>query len=110
MTEFYSIYIETGSSPLSGTRNDVEVKLFGSQNTTEYMELTSFDDIPWEKNQNRTFHLGKLNIGDLEAVEFRLKLQNDQKLDPLWDVGSCIIGVRKSRDIRWEVRWGIRRG
>lgn len=50
MTEFYSIYIETGSSPLSGTRNDVEVKLFGSQNTTEYMELTSFDDIPWEKN------------------------------------------------------------
>lgn len=100
MTEFYSIYIETGSSPLSGTRNDVEVKLFGSQNTTEYMELTSFDDIPWEKNQNRTFHLGKLNIGDLEAVEFRLKLQNDQKLDPLSEsdvtLGPVLLELEKA--------------
>ncbi|MGB3512744.1 MAG: PLAT/LH2 domain-containing protein, partial [Microcoleaceae cyanobacterium] len=71
--KFYTINVETGSTWFGseGTKNDVQIKLYGSDGTTEYIPLTQLNDTGMEKGANQVFYLGQLDIGDLESVEFQ---------------------------------------
>lgn len=40
------------------TKNDVQVKLKGTNGATDYIELTSWNDKKFRAGSNRTFYLG----------------------------------------------------
>ncbi|MEB3340727.1 PLAT/LH2 domain-containing protein [Okeania sp.] len=78
-------FLERKLSNKHGTEDKVQVKLYGSERTTEYIDLPRVDNPEFSQGSNVTFYLGNLNIGDLDSIEFR-KNGNDD-----WGVKSFTV-------------------
>jgi Ca2+-binding RTX toxin-like protein/pimeloyl-ACP methyl ester carboxylesterase len=75
--KFYTIDVKTAPVGLfgpwlTGTRHDVEVKLKGTNGTTDYIDLVKHNDVMLGQGSNNTFYLGWHDIGNLKSLEFKL--------------------------------------
>ncbi|MGB3512773.1 MAG: PLAT/LH2 domain-containing protein, partial [Microcoleaceae cyanobacterium] len=88
--KFYTINVETGSTFWDDkTKDEVQIKLHGSNGETQYIPLTQINDTGMSRGANQVFYLGQLNIGNLESVE--LKKEKKGWIGDDWNVKSLTL-------------------
>ena len=120
--KFYTIDVKTAPVALwgpwlTGTRHDVEVKLKGTNGTTDYIDLVKHNDVMLGEGSNNTFYLGWHDIGNLKSLEFKLNgdlqypFRDDWALDDfsVHDGNNYFHTPELIRTERWKRGWFGRR-